>query len=442
MNEQNNETLSDMRYGWPLPRRKQCFSELASEAKLRGTESQRIENFKGTPLSLPIIRVELNLPKYRIANGRTSSIQEEWATRHGKEENYFTDGDPELYVLQEAQHEILHDMIGEEGLYDKFKDTMNQQVEPLLLDESGFVINGNRRLCCWRELYQQDPDKYTHFSHVDVVVLPKCEDKELDALESRLQIEKDIRSDYSWHAEAKMFKEKQRKFGYTTAELSKQYRKPKKDIDELFEIRELGAEYLETRDKKNLWSLLSETEHTFKRLNKTMKGQKSPADREVLKELAFTYIDDPDAAGERLYTFIPKLGKHLSSVKSELRKEFKSQPNPQVDDEAANAFGGSKVPDPKAEDMNLLAQIYSSSAELTKAHDVIVSTLESEKEKISDITKSKFMLKQIQKSQTALKDAINLGMTPEADLEGALTQLDEIEASIKIIREFISLRMN
>ncbi|TBX18516.1 hypothetical protein TK43_16855 [Roseovarius sp. JS7-11] len=333
-------------------------------------------------------------------------------------------------------------MIGEEGLSEKFRDPTNKQVEPILLDENGFVINGNRRLCSWRELYYSDQKKYSHFSHVDVVVLPKCEDKELDAIESRLQIEKDIRSDYTWHAEAKMFKEKQRKFGYTTTELSRQYRKKKKEIEELFEIRDLGAEYLSSRDKRNMWSLLNETEHTFKRLNKTMKEQKSLADREVLKELAFHYIDDPDAAEERLYTFIPKLGKHLSSVKDELRLEFSDTDAKDTDDQALLAFGGGESTPTETSDMELVANIFASPAAISKAQDVIVETLKTEKEKISEEAKAKYFVKQLHKSRTALNDALNLGLTPEAEIEGAEKQLDAMEASIARIREFIEQRKN
>lgn len=442
MNEIERSPLAKKKFGWPLPARRQSFSDLTKEAKEKGRDSHRIENFKGQTISLPILRVEIGLPKYRIANGRTSSIQEEWVVVNGKDENFFTDGDPELYILQEAQHQILSEMIGEEGLSEKFRDPTNKQVEPILLDESGFVINGNRRLCSWRELYYSNEEKYSHFSHVDVVVLPKCEDKELDAIESRLQIEKDIRSDYTWHAEAKMFKEKQRRFGYSTTELSRQYRKKKKDIDELFEIRELGAEYLSARGKKNMWSLLNETEHTFKRLNKTMKEQKSLADREVLKELAFHYIDDPDAAEERLYTFIPKLGKHLGSVKDELRLVFSDEDTKYPDDQALLAFGGGETNSTEVTDMELVASIFASPATISKAQDVIVETLKSEKEKVGEEAKAKYFIKQLHKSRTALNDALNLGLTPEAEIEGAEKQLEAMEASILRIREFIAQRKN
>jgi Tfp pilus assembly protein PilO len=74
MSEQRNKMLSENRYGMPLPARRKEFTELIEEARKKGGTSHRIENFQGKVASLPIIRVLENLPKYRIANGRTSSI--------------------------------------------------------------------------------------------------------------------------------------------------------------------------------------------------------------------------------------------------------------------------------------------------------------------------------------------------------------------------------
>jgi len=239
-----------------------------------------------------------------------------------------------------------------------------------------------------------------------------------------------------------MFEEKRKRFGYTTKELAKQYGMNSKDIEELFEIRSLGAEYLEARGKRNIWSELKETEHTFKRLNKAMKEQGNVADREVLKELAFPYIDNPDAAGERLYTFIPSLGRHLTTVKDELKKAFPQDIDTSVDHAAANAFGGTSTSDESATDLKLVAEINESKDKLLQAQDIIANTLASEKSKLSDVMKSNYLIKHLQKSQTSLTDAINLGMTPEANIEGALAQLDELQASILRVRDFIKARVN
>ena len=71
-----------------------------------------------------------------------------------------------------------------------------------------------------------------------------------------------------------------------------------------------------------MWSTLDGTEHSLRKLAKSLNDQSSTADKEVLKSLAFVFIDDPDAAGERLYNFIPKIGTHLQAVKSNLESQL------------------------------------------------------------------------------------------------------------------------
>lgn len=425
--------------GLALPVRRKRFEDLQAEAANRISDNFRIANFKGDTISLPILRVEINLPKYRIANGRTSSIQEEWVANKNLDEGYFLVGDPEVYDLQAAQHEILKEMISEEGLLEKFTDSKNTQTEPILLDHNGFVINGNRRLCCWRELFSESPSTYRHFSHVDIVVLPSCDEKELDALESRLQIEKDIRSDYSWHAEAAMFKEKQRRFGYSTSELAKHYNKKKKDIEDLFAIRELGYEYLAKTGKKNQWSLLKETEHSFRRLNDEMRKKDKQDDKELLKKIAFSFIEHPDTAGERLYAFIPKISTYLPRVKADLRNEF-IKPSENGETKSENPFGSTSGANENGNDYLLLQRIDETDLSAIKSQEIIVSAVASERAKSSEQDKAKFFTDQLKKAQTALSDAVNLGRVPETNLVGADQQIKQIEDLIGLAKEFVKSR--
>lgn len=280
-------------YGWPLPDRREEFEKLL---KAPTGETWRVEHFKGKTVSLPILRIPLNLPKYRIANGRTASAQQEWVASKNVQPDFFDGGDSELEEVQIAQHQILKSMIKEEGLLTKFQNNSHKQVEPILLDENGFVVNGNRRLCCWRELYASDAAMYGHFSHIDAVVLPHCDERELDRLEAQLQIEKDIRSDYTWDSEANMMLQKQRLHGFTTPELAQLYGKTKREIEDLIAMRELAAEYLRSRGKENAWSEVKGDRYAFQELLKAMSGTSSPADREIVKEASFALIDDSGQA--------------------------------------------------------------------------------------------------------------------------------------------------
>jgi len=61
------------------------------------------------------------------------------------EKDFFAD--PERVDVQIVQHQLLDAVTTAGGLKQKFSDPANKQVDPLILDEFGFVINGNRRLC-------------------------------------------------------------------------------------------------------------------------------------------------------------------------------------------------------------------------------------------------------------------------------------------------------
>ena len=434
MSTHQNDFLGTDDFGFSKIKRSQTLEELAQQASTQQNPSQRIGNFQGRAIDLPILRVPISLPKYRMLNGRTASAQQEFITSKGEQDNFF-DQDPELQELQLAQHEILSNMVSEEGLLDKFKDPSNQQIDPIILDSDGFVVNGNRRLSCWRELFYEKQEKYPHFSHVDVVVLPVCEPKELDELEARLQIERDIKSDYSWHAEATMMKVKQKRYNYTSTQPATHYRKTKTDFEELFQILALGSEYLEARQKKNLWSTLGETEHTFRKLAKALNELKSFSEREQVKKLAFAFIDDPEDAGERLYIFIPKIADHIKKINSNLEVHFPAVEQVNEQEEPDTVFGDGPV---RQQRPNWMDKIDDSDTNLLKAKATVVDTIDGETTKIKQKNAQDYLIKCLSRTNIALLEGVNFGLIPEANIDGAKSQIEAIERSLNTIKSFLS----
>lgn len=422
-------------YGWPLPDRREEFKKLVSAAS---GDTFRVENFKGAMISLPIVRVPINLPKYRIANGRTASAQQEWVSTRGQPVDFFDAGDPELEVIQTAQHDILKSMIKEEGLLEKFKDPVQRQVEPLLLDENGFALNGNRRLCCWRELYLSDQAKYSHFGHVDVVILPHCDDQELDRLEARLQIDRDIRSDYTWDAEANMILQKQRLHGFSTQEIARLYGKKKSEIDELLGMRELAAEYLRSRSKENTWSLVREDKYAFSTLYKTLVNISSPSDRELIKQASFALIDDPADVGERLYAVIPKVKEHLTKIKSDLVLAFPVNVA-EPDKDAQDLFGGpsSNTKNPGS-DLALVAEIKKDENSIQKARETVLETIRAQDDQKEELKQADYLLKALKKVNALVQNVAAHGLRPESAVQGVEMQIKGIRDNLDAIEAWVA----
>src|SRR5690606_11307411 len=137
----------------------------------------------------------------------------------------FFEKDPESDAVQKAQHEILKGMIKEKGLHDFFKT--HEQSNAIILSHEGYVINGNRRLCAWRELFSTG--KYPKFSHVRAIVLPPADQKDIDELEARLQVHQDIKADYTWTSRALMLKHRKAAYSYTIDQLADLFEMSKAD---------------------------------------------------------------------------------------------------------------------------------------------------------------------------------------------------------------------
>lgn len=420
------------RFGWPQPARIEEFKKLLSGPT--GATTRLI--LQGKTQDIPIIRVPIELPKYRLANGRTVSLQAEYLATKSKVRRDLFSGDPELWDAQQAQHELLLKLGKQSDLQKYFEDTTNKQVDAIILDENGFVVNGNRRLAVWRELLVQDGGAYGHFRHVDVGVLPHCEEKEIDRLEATLQIAKDIKANYSWDSKANMMLAKQKRDGFSNQELADLYEMKKSEVEELFDMRVYADEYLRSRGKTDLWSLVSEQEFAFKRLVASRQKIAGIGNQEVFKQAAFTLIDNPDEAGGRLYEAIPAIVESLDQVKEKLQQEFAVKPTP-ADAGLEAMFGGSPAPttaDPI--DMPLAKEIQKPENS-TKARKIIVEVIESQKQLKRDAKSANYLLDCCAKAQALLAAAVKDGFRPESKTLGVDKQLEQIEAQVKQIRAYI-----
>ena len=77
------------RFGWPKPSRIEEFKKLVPTS----TETARLV-FQDKLQAFPIIRVSIDLPKYRMANGRTASLQAEHLAKNPKVTVTLFSGDP------------------------------------------------------------------------------------------------------------------------------------------------------------------------------------------------------------------------------------------------------------------------------------------------------------------------------------------------------------
>lgn len=425
MNTSSQAFSSANEFGWPLPKRKQHFDEVKGGA----TQHRQID-FMDTAFTLPVLRVPINLPKYRMLNGRTASAQQEWLAKHvDKPEDFFRQ-DPESDEVQRVQHELLGKLVSGAGLLTYFKQVENKQKEPIVLDCNGFVINGNRRLCAWRTLLKEDQKRYGHLAHIDVIVLPPGDDKAIDKLEGQLQVEPDIRDDYTWDSLANMMKIRQDLHGLDTQALGEFYKKKESEVKELLDMLDYAAVYLEKRCKPRQWSEVADKEFAFRQMVKKREQFGSAGEKRLFEEVAFVLIDDPE--GGRLYEAIPDAHKYFEIIRKGLLDVF---PVTAAAGEGLDILGGAVV---TSTDVPLAQEIGKDDDSRRKAAAIIRDLIELTKLLDKEKKSVDFLLTQLQKANGFIQNGITAGLRPESRREGVEPQLVAIEQGLARIRKWLT----
>lgn len=422
---------TESRFGWPLNKRKEHFDQcLKSGASKHSHEIK----FQGTTQAFQVVAIPIQLPKYRMSNGRTASLQQEHLARNQGLAKDFFKSDPELLNVQEVQHEILLQVIDEEGLSKFFSDPANDQTEPIILDDNGFVINGNRRLTAWRNLYYSEPTKYPHFSHVKAIKLPHCEERELDKLEAALQIHEDIKADYSWDTQANMMLQKHEEHGMALQEIADIYKLKLSEVEELIDMKSYAAEYLRARGKEDIWSLVSKSEYAFRKISESRrKMSDAPSGRkELFKQAAFVLIDSTEKEG-RLYESIPEIFQYLDKVQEKLQEHFKVQPA-KADKGIDDLFGKQATVDISGP----LAIEIQKSNNAAQAKLIITEVIKAQTELKKEAKNAGYLLKKIADANADLQAAINDALRPESTSNGVEDQLTELEGKVARIRKWLA----
>ena len=151
------------------------------------------------PTQLPTVHLDQDLLVYRVDNGRLlASLQEEFSQRPAELTRLHQQEDKA--ETQELLHRLLLKKAADErGPILRELRRLKVQTEPLLVDATGVVINGNRRLSAMRQLLDEDPQAYTRFKRPLVAVLPASVSRtEVEYIETALQLAPETKLPYGW----------------------------------------------------------------------------------------------------------------------------------------------------------------------------------------------------------------------------------------------------
>ena len=389
------------------------------------------EEYQGKYRSIPVIEVRIELLVYRIENIRTKSLQKEWLSRHPNYPKNFFTSDPYSIETQEVQHIILKSLANKEKLLSAFKNGSLQQKEPLICSDDGVVVNGNRRLCAWRELYYSDKSKYKHFQTVRVAVLPNHDPQGMYDLEVSLQIHSDMKAEYIWHSIAADSKEKADQ-GIDIQIIAAKQGKNAEEIRTYIECYDYAAQYLESIGRSDEWSLVDKQYYAFQKIVAGRKALSNPGDKELFQEIAKSMLQLP-AEGERLYSQIPKVVKLLPQISPKLRDTFDINVTDVYEDDLDLLTGGD------TDKNNISSQI---AAGIRVADDpglvvqAVKTVLDTSDEVEKEKKKKSFIFDQVIKAATNLNNAIS-NLDDSMSKEGIEKQLENIEAACIILKDWV-----
>jgi hypothetical protein len=272
-------------------------SRISLETAIRTTQ----QRFQGRLQDIPVKRVPIDMPVYRMDNLRTGVAQAAYVRDHGLRAMYFSAGeeDPEA---QRQQHDILVHFAKDpaNNIYDRLSQKRELD-QPLLATPSGVIVNGNRRLASMRELLAEDPAQNGNFSHVDIAILPAATESDLTALEIQLQVAKDYKQPYGWVETAVGLRKCIDELHWDYAVLVAQWDMPEAELRALRSRLDLAEEYLETIGKPLHYELVEGDRQVFQTLQ-TKQAARQNAQVDVAriraeKLLTFAVIAHKDADG-------------------------------------------------------------------------------------------------------------------------------------------------
>jgi len=397
-------------------------------------------NFMNRVCDLEMVYVPIGLLMYRLENGRTLSLQDEHlAINQDLPEDFFTrdDNSPEA---QSVQHELLMKLSEIKDILATFRDTVNKQTEPLIITNTGFVVNGNRRLSCWRHLYFEDRVTYNHFEYIRVAVLPEADENAIDKLEADLQIAPDIKADYLWHAEARMMQKRIEERREKIEDVATLYRMSKKDVEERIEMLQYAREYLRRNNWDRQWSKVDQGDFTFRPLVKERKKLNDPVEKSIFESLTFSTITagSSGVVEGRIYERIPEIRRHLNPIVEAIRDEL-----PEIIEKNTPSEGVGLLLDEFADSEQdttdvAKALVTISLEDQIRVAEVAESVIFDEKAKERERKNANYLVDQVKKASIALKNAVDASDEDNNVTEGLEKLLDMIDENLKKLKAWLS----
>jgi len=271
--------------------------------------------WQGSNKLIPVYLINIKSLRYNLWNTRVKPHLTQYISKEGQAEDYFRTVDRDSIQIQKLINNFLKKNPDRIDALKFFKKPLNipEIQEPLIATPDGRVLNGNQRLCVFRQLFHEDSSKYGHLQMAYVAILPN---------EGTLQQERDLEATFQdtklaaimfdWIQQGLWLKDERAK-GKNAAQIGKIIGKSENEVNGLLRRITLGEEFLEKIGKVGFWVELRDKmqlTQAFKTLDEQLGKMKTLADRNALKQGSFKLMEDTDGASKGKNTSV-----HLLIIK-------------------------------------------------------------------------------------------------------------------------------
>ncbi len=423
-------TKNKLRYGLSLMERTHIFQNLMKNPKLN-SESKWPVPINGSFKQLPIFTVRVELPKYRLDNTRTLYLQEQYIFNNKLDDDFFMDVESDK--VQEVQHEILKSLIensdNDKDLKTYFSKT--EQTDPLILTHDGFVISGNRRLCTFRELLEEDYEKHKRYAEIQVVILPYMDEERVDEIEDFLEQQRDIKEPFSWVSRAIGYRRRMRKYDVSDGDLSKVSGIKKNEITSLINKLEIADRYLESINSPKAYNQVLDDFYAFEKIYSCEQKDKGNVIKQnAFEKISFLAIKNKNTFSDRMYKNIPLIYETQALIHNQIAEDFEDEIKTINEKEGDDLLDG-LFPNQDIAIIKVLENPKNEERVIEIVSDKIEEYLTLEKEKKKKIG----VLDRVRKANKLLIES-NMVKSHESSKSGIIAQLDNLEEEIKKLRNW------
>jgi len=402
-------------------------------------KTYRLDDYRGDPIDLEVIKLELQIPVYRMENCRTYSEQQDAIAKKSLASDFFLKGQ-ESSSAQLEQHKILRKITkNAKSSVANIDEVLTQegQTDPILITSTGVVVNGNRRLSAMRELYLLDPNKYSGFQYVRCAVLPaEASADDVDDIEAALQARPQTKLDYDWIGDAQLVRRQLNK-NRTFDQVAHQLRRKVAEIKNLLQALEEAELYLtEWVGKPGQYGLVSDDgEQLFKDIPKQINPQETLL-HNASRAIAWSLFDNRDKLSGRVYGYNAAFGKLAPQVIQTVADELEINLSKSTSDNTEE-FDFSIEDDDEALNYQPFVEVLKNAETREDAVDTLIEACMTAIEREKGKKRKDAALKSLSQIHSKLA-AIEVSTAGKNTYEPMLKQLDAIDNLVQKLRNKIN----